>query len=66
MVSLANLDGERGTLALGGPLGVWEDYPGISYHGDIIFDLNDIELLEETGSLKGLALHEMGHAIGVG
>lgn len=63
---LKEIDGVGGILGSAGPTGVWQEFPGISYSGQMEFDLADMQSMEDNGSFKGVILHEMGHVIGVG
>lgn len=63
---MANIDGNFGVLARGGPRRVWDDCPAISIQGIMEFDTADINRVESSGALPGLSIHEMGHVIGVG
>lgn len=63
---LQSMDGAGGILGSAGPTGVWRDAPGISYSGQMVFDIGDIDQMESDGSFEGVILHEMGHVIGVG
>lgn len=63
---LQNIDGAGGTLGSAGPTGVWSEFRGISYSGQMEFDSSDIAQMERDGTFEGVILHEMGHVIGVG
>ena len=64
--TLEPIDGPSGTLGFAGPRGVWSDCRGISYAGEMTFDIDDIASLEGQGIFEGVILHEMGHVIGIG
>ena len=64
--TLAPIDGELGFAGSSGPTGVWENCDGISYAGDMIFDVADIAILEEFNILDGVIQNLMGAVIGVG
>lgn len=64
--TLEAIDGVGGVLGFAGPNAVWRACNTISAEGEITFDIGDIAVLEADGSLEGVILHEMGHAIGVG
>ncbi len=67
-VQLQEIDGPGGKngniLGQAGPCSLRED--GSPYLGVMTFDTFDLDLLEETGSLETVILHEMGHVLGVG
>lgn len=62
-----DIDGERGSLAQGGP-GTVVRQSGyvLPTSGFIEFDTADLDRLEAGGSLLGLFLHEVGHVLGFG
>ncbi|CAM9289939.1 unnamed protein product, partial [Scytosiphon promiscuus] len=64
--TLESIDGPSGTLGFAGPRGIWNECQGISYSGEMTFDLDDIDDMESQGTFEGVILHEMGHVIGVG
>ncbi|CAN0028972.1 unnamed protein product [Pylaiella littoralis] len=64
--TLEPIDGASGTLGFAGPSGIWGDCRGISYAGEMTFDIDDIAVLEQEGTFGGVILHEMGHVIGSG
>jgi hypothetical protein len=58
-------DGPGGTLAQAGPCFV--RVPGdLTVIGRMIFDEDDLEILEGDGQLDEVVLHEMGHVLGFG
>ncbi|MBV1861348.1 MAG: hypothetical protein KUG77_23215 [Nannocystaceae bacterium] len=67
-VQLQKIDGPGGKngniLGQAGPCSLRDD--GSPYLGVMTFDTFDLELLEDTGSLETVILHEMGHVLGVG
>lgn len=63
---LKAIDGSGGTFGAAGPTDVWQTCPTISLLGVIMFDIADIEDMEDNGTFEGIVLHEMGHVIGVG
>ncbi|CAM9396512.1 unnamed protein product, partial [Laminaria digitata] len=64
--TLKSIDGRGGILGSAGPTGIWQDFQGISYSGQMEFDLDDMQMMIDNGSFEGVILHEMGHCIGVG
>lgn len=60
------IDGEGSTLGTAGPRSVWRECPTITAEGEMIFDIDDMDGMEEDGTLEGVILHEMGHVIGIG
>ncbi|CBJ33994.1 putative zinc metalloendopeptidase [Ectocarpus siliculosus] len=64
--TLEPIDGVYGTLGFAGPRGTYNDCRGISYSGEMTFDIDDIAEMERQGTFEGVILHEMGHVIGTG
>lgn len=64
--TLEPIDGPSGTLGFAGPRGIWSDCRGISYSGEMTFDVDDMSQMEDQGTFEGVILHEMGHVIGTG
>ena len=64
LASIVEIDGPRGVLAAAGPCGIREG--SLPYMGVLTMDAADLERLAETGNLDELALHEMGHVLGIG
>ncbi|CAM9138702.1 unnamed protein product [Ectocarpus fasciculatus] len=64
--TLETIDGLYGTLGFAGPRGTYSDCRGISYSGEMTFDIDDIAAMEGQGTFEGVILHEMGHVIGTG
>ncbi|CAM9164209.1 unnamed protein product, partial [Laminaria digitata] len=60
------IDGVGGFLGFAGPTRVRARCPTISFEGEMTFDVDDIESLENDGKLEAVVLHEMGHVIGLG
>ena len=58
-------DGPGGTLATGGP-NSFHSGTNMSSTGTLTFDIADIANQETSGELFVLALHELGHALGLG
>jgi hypothetical protein len=64
-VTVEEIDGPFGVLGQAGPCFV--RVPGdLTVIGRMQFDVEDMELLEEEGSLEAVILHEMGHVLGFG
>ena len=64
LASIVEIDGPRGVLAAAGPCGIREG--SLPYMGVLTMDAADLERLAESGNLDELALHEMGHVLGIG
>jgi|KBSSwiStaDraftv2_1062776.scaffolds.fasta_scaffold15009_4 leishmanolysin len=63
---LAPIDGPLGILGQAGPCIVRDDPKYLSAVGLMSFDVADLDLLESTGRLNAVILHEMGHVLGFG
>lgn len=63
---LTSIDGAGGTWARAKPLQVWHECPTIAITGVMEYDVDDMDLMEGVGVLEGVAVHEMGHAVGIG
>ena len=64
LVSVRNMDGLGGTLALSGPCWVhWES--SLPYLGGLILDQADVGELDAQG-ISDLVVHEIGHVLGIG
>ena len=63
--TVADLDGERGTLALA-RLCFVRAVSGIPMLGLVVFDRADVDRLARTGTLLGTATHEIAHILGFG
>ncbi len=64
-VSLEPIDGVGSTLGAAGPCFI--RVPGnLSVVGRMLFDTDDLEMLEQGGALQDVILHEMGHVLGIG
>ncbi|MFC1611314.1 leishmanolysin-related zinc metalloendopeptidase [Myxococcota bacterium] len=59
------IDGVGGALALAGPCAVRAD-DGSPVVGKVSIDQDDVEVLEARGQLQLVALHEIGHVLGIG
>ncbi|MFO0815615.1 MAG: leishmanolysin-related zinc metalloendopeptidase [Gemmatales bacterium] len=60
----ANIDGPGGVLGQAAP----DRFRGndLPYHGFMEFDKADLLLLQNSGQLLSVVLHEMGHVLGIG
>jgi hypothetical protein len=64
-VTIQTIDGPGAVLGQAGPCFV--RIPGdLTVVGRMQFDVEDVELLEDEGSLQAVILHEMGHVLGFG
>jgi hypothetical protein len=64
-VTIEAIDGPGDVLGQAGPCFI--RVPGdLTVIGRMQFDVDDIELLEDEGSLQAVILHEMGHVLGFG
>ena len=64
LVSVRNMDGLGGTLALSGPCWVhWDS--SLPYLGGLILDQADVAELDARG-ISDLVVHEIGHVLGIG
>jgi hypothetical protein len=65
LANLTAIDGPGGVLGAAGPcfIRVSGSLPIV---GQMRFDTDDLELLENSGLLSGVILHEMGHVLGIG
>lgn len=63
---LTSIDGAGGTWARAKPLQVWHERPTIAITGVMEYDVDDMDFMEGVGVLEGVAIHEMGHAVGIG
>jgi hypothetical protein len=70
-VTIEHIDGVGSVLGQAGPCFIRvvpEGQPGadLTVIGRMQFDEDDVDALEEEGSLPGVILHEMGHVLGFG
>ncbi len=65
LVFVRNIDGIGGTVAQAGPC-VTRDPGLLPVLGAMTFDAQDIDNLDNGGVLDDVALHEMGHILGIG
>lgn len=63
--TVADIDGDLGTLALAGPCFV-RTRGGMPLLGIVVFDRADIDLLAGRGSMTEVAVHEIAHVLGLG
>ena len=59
-------DGPGGVLAEAGPCWIWNRTSGSFIVGHMLFDIADIDALEQNGTLETVILHEMLHVLGFG
>ena len=64
-VRVVDLDGAGGVLARAGPCRLRAG-SNLPYVGRIEVDSADVAQMEESGSLTGILLHELGHVLGFG
>ncbi len=64
-VKLDSIDGPNNILGSAGPC-AWRTGGRLSLVGTMRFDTADVALMEGSGILKSVILHEMGHVIGIG
>lgn len=60
------IDGAGGILGQAGPTHFRAGARGLPYRGLMEFDSADLAAMEANGTLRGVIIHEMGHAIGLG
>lgn len=69
-LTMTNIDGQLGVAAQGRPLSVRSSDgatpDGLTVTGEIQFDLADMQLFLDNGTLDDLGLHEMMHILGFG
>jgi len=59
------IDGPGGILGSASPCWI-RDVGSLTLVGGMVFDVEDLELLESLGILEAVILHEMGHVLGIG
>ena len=64
-VRAISIDGSGDTLGKGGPFWI-RDGTKLPVLGKIWLDTADLQRMDEEGSLWSVALHEMGHVLGIG
>ncbi len=64
-VEILPIDGDRGSLAFGGPCLV-RDVGNLPVVGRIRIDEADLGRMESNGTLEAVILHEMAHVLGLG
>jgi hypothetical protein len=64
-VTIEHIDGVGGTLGQSGPCFI-RDPGDLTVIGRMQFDEDDMEQLEQEGSLSAVITHEMGHVLGFG
>jgi len=65
VVEVLPIDGDRGSLAFGGPCLV-RNSSGLPVVGRIRIDDADLGRMESNGTLEAVVLHEMAHVLGLG
>jgi len=60
------IDGPNGILGLARPLDTRSSGTQLPYTGEMRFDSADLAMMESSGLLKNVILHEMGHVLGIG
>ena len=66
-VTIEPIDGPGDVLGQAGPCFIRVGVPpDLTVIGRMQFDVDDIEVLEQEGSLQAVILHEMGHVLGFG
>jgi hypothetical protein len=61
-----SIDGPYGILGQAGPRAMRTTGTQLPYTGVMRFDSADLSMMESTGTLTGVILHEMGHVLGLG
>ena len=65
VAAVGEIDGPGGTLGSAGPCFVRRG-SSLPVFGGMIFDVDDLDRVEERGGLEEVILHEMGHVLGFG
>jgi hypothetical protein len=60
------IDGPNGILGQAGPRDMRTSGTQLPYTGVMRFDSADLAMMESSGLLKNVILHEMGHVLGIG
>jgi len=60
------IDGPNGILGQAGPRAMRTSGTQLPYTGVMRFDSADLAMMESSGLLKNVILHEMGHVLGIG
>lgn len=63
-IQVRSIDGASGTLAQAGPYALRT--LGSTLLGTMVIDIEDLANIDSTGGLESLALHEIGHILGLG
>ncbi|MGI9039767.1 MAG: Ig-like domain-containing protein [Gemmatimonadales bacterium] len=66
LVTLESIDGEGSVLGSAGPCFIRDDVDGLTALGLIRLDTDDLAVVEESGLLSAVILHEMAHVLGFG
>ena len=66
VATVAEFDGRGGILAGAGICGIRDGTNGLPFMGAMVFDVADLEWLEENGDMEEVILHEIGHVLGIG
>ena len=66
VASVREIDGPGGILASAGLCGIRAGEEGLPFMGAMLFDIADLQRLEDEGDLEEVILHEIGHVLGFG
>lgn len=64
-VALSPIDGRGGTLGMAGPRFI-RNASGLPVSGVMLFDIADLDFLEQLDLFEDVIVHEIGHVLGVG
>ncbi|MBA3521805.1 MAG: Ig-like domain-containing protein, partial [Gemmatimonadales bacterium] len=66
LVTLESIDGEGSVLGSAGPCFIRDDVDGLTALGLMRLDTDDLAVVEDSGLLPAVILHEMAHVLGFG